>query len=342
MQHCPSFLLNTPSNSTGLLDAPSHWIILLLLAFSLCPILSMATGVDTCAGETSVGNPYTCCDNAGKEGGNTGNCTWFVWKMAKDRWNIKDSDLNCKDAFTWLECARQQEFEIKHEPQSDVIAVDTKGGICVKYEKKKGEKKCIQMSGHVAWVECADYKTHEVIVSEQICGGFKNGLGTRLHHRYPMAKFEGYILKKWDSSSSGSATSSKEVPATHSGNPAVGDIVDRSPLGAGCGCAFSQGVQAPSPSQKYLFESMYDGNAMMNIDGKDINLTRITCDLGSKNPDQRLDELWHAQDVDVQVEYLSSKVCEGVECELTEHQVLITVRTPGGNTTTAASGSCGC
>lgn len=105
-------------------------------------------------------------------------------------------------------------------------------------------------------------------------------------------------------------------------------------LGSGCGCYFTSTKKSKRP----VFVSI--DKAMMHIDGRDIVLQHVKGD--SPEPGRKSRQIYSGEGTHVQLDYLSGKRCEGMECEVTEYQLSITVKTRGGETTLPASGECGC
>ncbi|MCX6624919.1 MAG: CHAP domain-containing protein [Acidobacteria bacterium] len=76
---------------------------------------AVSSSVSTCGPLTSPGNPFPCS--------NGGNCVWFAWKMASDRWGI---DFPARGyANTWVNSAIANFFRVLSTPAIDTIAVNT-------------------------------------------------------------------------------------------------------------------------------------------------------------------------------------------------------------------------
>lgn len=125
----------------------------------------LSSGTSSCCGYSSSKNPYACCSK--------GNCTWWAWKEAKDKWN--ESLPGCGNAGTWKSCLKGKGYPWKSKPSSKTIAINSWVG----------------NTGHVAWVESVSGST--VNVSEMGCGYN----WCKRTHSYPSSWFDnGYIYKK--------------------------------------------------------------------------------------------------------------------------------------------------
>jgi|SRR5579871_2039924 len=143
--------------------------LFLAMAFGCLWLLDQQTAeaqaTDTCAGQTSVGNPFPCCS--------AGNCTWWAWKMMKDNWGIAEPDWH--DAQLWASNATS----VSHH---NVISIPSVGTIGV-YIPADGS------IGHVAYVTQVN-NDGSVYVTEMNCGG--NGV---TYNKFYSANFfnGGYI-----------------------------------------------------------------------------------------------------------------------------------------------------
>jgi surface antigen len=125
---------------------------------------------NSCLGQTSVGNPYSCF---GK-----GNCVWWGWKMAKDNWG--DPLQKWGDAKYWADGARRAMYTVDSTPAVNTLAVNT-----TVYSAAAG-----YITGHVAYVVGMD--STYVYVSEM-----NYGSGTiNYWKRYPRTWFNWYIHPK--------------------------------------------------------------------------------------------------------------------------------------------------
>lgn len=89
-----------------------------------------AASAPSCGGLSSPGNPFPCS--------NGGNCVWFAWKMAAERWQI---DFPARgDARTWPSAATSNYFRVLSSPAVDTIAMNTT------QRDSSG-----QLTGHVGW-----------------------------------------------------------------------------------------------------------------------------------------------------------------------------------------------
>jgi surface antigen len=136
---------------------------------------SMA-GATSCGGQSSPGNPYPCCSNGG-------NCTWWVWKQAKDVWGVSLPGMG--NANTWASYARSYGYPVSSTPTINTIAVSLKGATGW---------------GHVAWV--TNINTNGTIqVSEMNCD---YGGGGVKYTTYKTSYFDGgFIANKSGSGSTG-------------------------------------------------------------------------------------------------------------------------------------------
>ena len=125
--------------------------------------------VVTCGGSYSYGNPYPCC-------GNGGNCTWWVWKQAKDIWGV--SLPGWGNANTWATYARNAGYTVSSTPAANTIGVSLSGATGL---------------GHVVWVTKVN-TNGTVQVSEMNCNW---GSGGVKYTTYYTSYFSGgFIYKK--------------------------------------------------------------------------------------------------------------------------------------------------
>lgn len=100
---------------------------------------SFTAAVATCGGESSAGNPYPCCDNKA-------NCTWYMWKLAKESWG--ESLPGWGNAGSWAGAAPAS--RVGKYPAVDTIMALTD-------------------VGHVAWVTAVNCQAGTVSVQEMNC-----------------------------------------------------------------------------------------------------------------------------------------------------------------------------
>lgn len=146
---------------------------LLVLLAALVSAQKALAGDDSCLGQSSPGNPYWCY---GK-----GNCTWWVWKMAKDNWGDPlGAPGKWGDAKYWAGGAQNAGYTISTEPAANTIAVNT-----TVYSAAAG-----YTTGHVAYVQRVegDY----VYVSEMNYGSGTINTGKKYSKRW----FNWYIYPK--------------------------------------------------------------------------------------------------------------------------------------------------
>lgn len=124
-----------------------------VLAASLIFAVAPAQAVDTCGGQTSIGNPMPCCSNGG-------NCTWWTWKMAKDAgWFA----IPTGNANTWDDTARlSPAYRVSSTPSLGAIGV-----------RESAPYNCGGTSicdyGHVAWI--TGITSTGVSTTQMACGG---------------------------------------------------------------------------------------------------------------------------------------------------------------------------
>jgi len=187
--------LSTPSQRS---DMPVHSAVRAVrigissVTAALVLLASSAQAVDTCGGQTSIGNPLPCCSNGG-------NCTWWAWKKARDAgWYA----IPTGNAYTWDDTARQS-------PAYKVSATPTVGAIAVK-ETMTGYP-----LGHVGWVtgvvKSSSGAVTAVKTSQMACGG---SYGVTFPDR-PVGYYTSYITKVYLNGKSASlCTDGKAVAAS--------------------------------------------------------------------------------------------------------------------------------
>jgi hypothetical protein len=130
------------------------------------------------------------------------------------------------------------------------------------------------------------------------------------------------------------------MPAAKPSGPVIGTIKSEAPLGYGCGCTFTSAKENKQPVFVSIDTGVSGQKAMMHIDGRDVVLLHVKGD--SPEPGKKSRQIYSGGGTHVQLDYLSAKFCESNECEITEYQLSITVKTKIGETTLLASGDCGC
>ena len=154
---------------------------------------SGAQAVDTCGGQTSIGNPLPCCSNGG-------NCTWWAWKKARDAgWYA----IPTGNAYTWDDTARLS-------PAYKVSTTPSVGAVAVK-EITTGYS-----LGHVGWVtglvKNSAGAVTAVKTSQMACGG---AYGVTYLDR-PIGYYTSYITKVYLNGKSASLCSDGKAVATSS------------------------------------------------------------------------------------------------------------------------------
>jgi surface antigen len=76
--------------------------------------------VSGCCGYSSSGNPYPCSCSSKP---NTGNCTWWAWKKARDEWGRNLPGWG--DARYWADRARTGGYPVKSTAKAGTIAVSS-------------------------------------------------------------------------------------------------------------------------------------------------------------------------------------------------------------------------
>ena len=134
-------------------------------------------------------------------------------------------------------------------------------------------------------------------------------------------------------------------------NLKIGEIHDTSYAG-GCYCSFSpilpDGNIVANRDKRYLFISAhFSGNAWMNIDGRDVELSATQCNVGTYDTDageRCVYSVYRASGTRVQIDLQATKHCppESAECEVIDYDATITVEKEGLRQVVKAKGSCGC
>ena len=143
--------------------------------------------------------------------------------------------------------------------------------------------------------------------------------------------------------------SSLDAGATE--NLRIAEIHDTSHAG-GCYCSFSpifpDSKIVANRDKRYLFiSSHFSGNAWMNIDGRDVELSAMQCNAGTYDTDageRCVHSVYRTSGIRVQLDLQATKRCppEPTECEVTDYDATITVEKEGLRQVVKAKGSCGC
>lgn len=121
----------------------------------LDPSSLRSDAVPTCAGVSSPGNPYPCCNT------NKGNCTFYAWHAAKQFWGYSMPTWGtngASDAKNWFDKSRASGLPTSATPGLYAIAVSS----------------TLSSYGHVAFV--LEIAGNMVLVFEQNCGSSANGI----------------------------------------------------------------------------------------------------------------------------------------------------------------------
>lgn len=109
-----------------------------------------ALSESACGGEESAGNPFPCCDNGG-------NCTWYMWKKAKDEWGVELHRFGVLgNAAEWAAQARAGGIPSSTQPAVGTIAVNTTSLPNGCKNRSTGQT---VPCGHVAWVTATYWVT---------------------------------------------------------------------------------------------------------------------------------------------------------------------------------------
>lgn len=130
----------------------------------------------------------------------------------------------------------------------------------------------------------------------------------------------------------------------------VANLIDLSMV-EGCGCYFQLPAESKSRT-KYVFFSKINGGgdnekvAWMNIDGRDIKLKLVDSSRDSTRREigMRLYRKYKAENIDVQADYIVTRVCppSNPACEETLYKATFTVNSGARRQILKAKGSCGC
>lgn len=138
-----------------------------ILAFILFAIALLfgasAYAENTCGGQTSTGNPLSCCSNGG-------NCVWWAWKQAKDHNWVA---IPTGNANTWdnTALANPKLYSVSTTPSVGAVGVkESSPYTCVK-NGKTVVNGC--NTGHVAYITGVKTTNGKVSVdtSQMACGG---------------------------------------------------------------------------------------------------------------------------------------------------------------------------
>lgn len=150
-----------------------------LLALSL-----NSHAVDACGGQSSTGNPNSCCTNGGS-------AEWWGWKKADDAgW----ASIPTGPANTWDDQAQAQPeiFEVKTAPEIGSLAIKETRPYCLERDAT-GNCTKVNTSGHLAYVTGFIYNSNNhltgVTTTEMSCAGPG---GTTSVDR-PLSFFDKYI-----------------------------------------------------------------------------------------------------------------------------------------------------
>lgn len=130
-----------------------------------------AAAVPTCAGVSSPGNPYPCCNT------NKGNCTFYAWHAAKQFWGYSMPTWGgngASNAMYWYDKSKAMGLQTSRTPALYAIGVSS----------------TLSPTGHVGFA--LELANNMVLMFEQNCGSSKMGVTQTWHS---VSKFnKGYIL----------------------------------------------------------------------------------------------------------------------------------------------------
>lgn len=113
----------------------------------------------------------------------------------------------------------------------------------------------------------------------------------------------------------------------------------------GCGCYFMLESDKDKNNPPYVFFGEPKGNALMNIDGKDVEVKLVHSDNtdGLKKGD-KYKQTFKTGDISIQIDYVVTEACEpGIEaCESTGLAITITATQGIRSGAIKATGFCGC
>lgn len=130
-----------------------------------------ASAVPTCAGISSPGNPYPCCNT------NKGNCTFYAWHAAKQFWGFSMPTWGtngASNAMYWYDKSKVSGLPTSRTPALYAIAVSS----------------TLSSTGHVGF--SLELANSMILLFEQNCGSSATGVTQTWHS---ISKFnKGYVL----------------------------------------------------------------------------------------------------------------------------------------------------
>jgi hypothetical protein len=116
--------------------------------------------------------------------------------------------------------------------------------------------------------------------------------------------------------------------------------------GDGCGCVFQLSADYKKRNKRRVFESYANDDAVMNLDGRDVDL-KLIGSTEPKNPysaAKRFTKTYEGGGYKLKLNYRSKDFCPPKDkpCEAAWYEVLITVSRGGQSSRLKTLGTCGC
>jgi hypothetical protein len=113
-----------------------------------------------------------------------------------------------------------------------------------------------------------------------------------------------------------------------------------------CGCSLQFRADYRKHNDRYVFRRDFDGAGIMNIDGRNVELTVLRDEefKGDVRVGDRSFQTYRYGDVGVRIDYTVTRICNPKDegCEVTWYSATITVTQSGSSQRAKVLGVCGC